>query len=218
MQDLETTYAWPKEIWNVDFKNAFQKYLEVVDSQVFPVQENLLKAFDLSSFDKLKVVIVGQDPYHGVNQANGLAFSVNLGVKIPPSLRNIFKEVENCGFRVSPHMGDLSKWASQGVLLLNSSLSVQQSIAMSHKKIGWDKWTDYVIKYISDNKEGICFMLWGNFAQGKKNLIDQGKHKVLEASHPSPLSARHSFLGCRHFELANQYLEKHRGEVIDWGL
>jgi len=206
---------WPGEIFNQDFESVFEVYQKVAKLKtVFPLQENLLKAFELCSFDDLKVVILGQDPYHGEGQANGLAFSVSKGVKVPPSLRNIYKELESEEVDVSWESGDLTNWAQQGVLLLNSALSVLEGEPMSHKKLKWDLWTDFVIKYISENKKNVVFMLWGNFARSKKALICASKHLVLEASHPSPLSVRHSFKGCGHFLKANQFLNN----SIDWSL
>jgi len=208
---------WPSEIFNQDFEYSYRLFLDETINQsgkVFPKKQDLLNAFSFCPFDKLKVVIIGQDPYHGFGQANGLAFSVNRGVKIPPSLKNIFKEVQNSGFDVSSIHGDLKSWADQGVLLLNSSLSVLEGRPMSHKKLNWQKWTDFIVKYVSDNKESVVFILWGNFAQSKKDLIDCSKHLVLESSHPSPLSARHSFVGCKHFLKANQYLNVN----IDWSI
>ena len=206
---------WPSEIFNQDFESAFEAYQKVANlKNVFPAQEDLLKAFEFCSFDDLKVVSLGQDPYHGKGQANGLAFSVSKRVKIPPSLRNIYKELEAQGFDVSWESGDLSKWAKQGVLLLNSALSVLEGEPMSHKNLKWDLWTDFVINYISKHKKNVVFMLWGAYARSKKALICESKHLVLEASHPSPLSVRHSFKGCGHFLKANQFLK----ESIDWSL
>lgn len=206
---------WPSEIFNHDFNNAYSLYKKELGlKEVFPRHQDLLTAFELCSFEDLKVVILGQDPYHGPLQAHGLAFSVPLGVKIPPSLRNIFKELENEGIKVSMESGDLSSWAMQGVLLLNASLSVVSGNPMSHKFLGWEKWTDFVIEYVSNKKEGLVFLLWGNQARKKKSLICESKHLVLEASHPSPLSVRHSFKGCDHFLKVNNYLSK----PIDWSL
>lgn len=206
---------WPLEIFNLDFNRVLKLYKkELVLNIVFPEPLNLLRAFELCDFDNLKVVILGQDPYHAFGQAHGLAFSVPKGVKIPPSLRNIFKELEEEGFEVDWNSGDLSAWAKQGVLLLNSALSVKEGLAMSHEKLGWEKWTDFVIEYVSKNKEGLVFLLWGNQARKKKALICESKHLVLESSHPSPLSVRHSFKGCGHFLKANQFLR----QPIDWNL
>jgi len=206
---------WPSEIFNQDFESAFAAYQKVAKLEsVFPVQEDLLRAFEYCSFDDLKVVILGQDPYYGKGQANGLAFSVSRGVKVPPSLRNIFKELEAEGFDVSWESGDLSNWAKQGVLLLNSALSVLEGEPMSHKNLKFNLWTYFLINYISKNKKNVVFMLWGAFARSKKTLICESKHLVLESSHPSPLSARHSFNGCGHFLKANHFLK----ESINWSL
>ena len=165
----------------------------------------------------VKVVILGQDPYHGLGQAHGLSFSVPHGVPAPPSLKNIFKEIESdLGVKMSG-CPNLEKWASQGVLLLNAVLTVRSGEAASHSKIGWEQFTDAVIKYISDNCEGVVFMLWGNFARTKRELIDHSRHHVLEAAHPSPL-ARGAFFGCRHFSKANSALSASGRTPIDWQL
>ena len=167
--------------------------------------------------DKVKVVILGQDPYHGQGQAHGLSFSVPEGVPAPPSLKNIFKEIESdMGVRMSGYP-NLERWASQGVLLLNAVLTVRSGEAASHSKIGWEQFTDAVIRCISERCDGVVFMLWGNFARGKSGLIDHSRHCVLEAAHPSPL-ARGAFFGCRHFSKANSYLESKGKNAIDWQL
>jgi uracil-DNA glycosylase len=167
--------------------------------------------------DKVKVVILGQDPYHGPGQAHGLSFSVPDNMPAPPSLKNIFKEIESdLGMRMSGYP-NLEKWARQGVLLLNAVLTVRSGEAASHSKIGWEQFTDAVIRYISDNCEGVVFMLWGNFARSKRDLIDRSKHHVLEAAHPSPL-ARGAFFGCRHFSQANNILAARGLQPIDWQL
>jgi uracil-DNA glycosylase len=167
--------------------------------------------------DQVKVVILGQDPYHGVGQAHGLSFSVPEGVPAPPSLKNIFKEIESdMGLKMSGYP-NLENWAGQGVLLLNAVLTVRCGEAASHSRIGWEQFTDAVIRYISDNCNGVVFMLWGNFARGKRGLIDSSRHCVLEAAHPSPL-ARGAFFGCRHFSKANAYLQACGRKPIDWKL
>ena len=166
--------------------------------RIFPPGSQIFRAFDLTPVDKVKVVILGQDPYHGPGQAHGLSFSVPEGVPAPPSLKNIFKEIESdMGVRMSGYP-NLENWARQGVLLLNAVLTVRSGEAASHSKIGWEQFTDAVIRYVSNNCEGVVFMLWGNFARGKRELIDHSRHCVLEAAHPSPL-ARGAFFGCRHF-------------------
>ena len=172
---------------------------------IYPPGSMIFKAFELTPVDSVKVVILGQDPYHGPGQAMGLSFSVPSNVPAPPSLKNIFREIsDDLGIRMSGNP-NLEPWARQGVLLLNTSLTVQSGIANSHSRIGWGEFTDAVIKYISDNCEGVVFLLWGRFAQSKKSLIDQSKHHVLEAAHPSPLAGG-AFFGCRHFSKTNKIL------------
>ena len=184
---------------------------------IFPPGSQIFRAFDLTPVKDVKVVILGQDPYHGPGQAHGLSFSVPHGVPAPPSLKNIFKEIEtDLGVRMSG-CPNLEKWASQGVLLLNAVLTVRSGEAASHSKIGWEQFTDAVIKYVSDNCEGVVFMLWGNFARTKSALIDHSRHHVLEAAHPSPL-ARGAFFGCRHFSRANEALISSGRTPVDWQL
>ncbi len=185
--------------------------------RVFPPGSQIFRAFELTPVQQVKVVILGQDPYHGPGQAHGLSFSVPEGVQAPPSLKNIFKEIEtDLGIRMSGYP-NLENWARQGVLLLNAVLTVRCAEAASHSKIGWQEFTDAVIRYISDNCEGVVFMLWGNFARTKSELIDHSRHCVLEAAHPSPL-ARGAFFGCRHFSKANEYLTSIGRTPIDWKL
>ncbi len=185
--------------------------------KVFPPGSQIFRAFDLTPVDKVKVVILGQDPYHGFGQAHGLSFSVPEGVPAPPSLKNIFKEIEtDMGVRMSGYP-NLENWARQGVLLLNAVLTVRSGEAASHSKIGWEQFTDAVIRYISDNCDGVVFMLWGNFARGKRELIDHSRHCVLEAAHPSPL-ARGAFFGCRHFSRANAWLAANGKAPVNWQL
>ena len=195
----------------------FLHHEKAAGKKIFPPGSQIFKAFELTPLDKLKVVILGQDPYHGPGQAHGLSFSVPADLPAPPSLKNIFKEIESdLGVKMSGYP-NLEKWASQGVLLLNAVLTVQSGAAASHSKIGWEEFTDAVIKYISDNCEGVIFLLWGNFARGKSALIDHSRHHVLEAAHPSPL-ARGAFFGCRHFSQANALLESQGKTPIDWQL
>lgn len=182
---------------------------------VYPRGPHIFNALNLTPFDKVKVVIIGQDPYHGAGQAHGLSFSVPDGVQFPPSLVNIFKELKSDLGIETPQSGNLERWANQGVFLLNAVLTVRAGAAASHSNIGWTTFTDNVIKLISDKKEGVVFMLWGNFAKSKKELIDTSKHFVLEAAHPSPL-ARGAFFGCRHFSRANEYLVKCGKEPVKW--
>lgn len=185
--------------------------------KIFPPGSQIFRAFDLTPLNQVKVVILGQDPYHGLGQAHGLSFSVPEGVPAPPSLKNIFKEIEcDMGIKMSGYP-NLENWARQGVLLLNAVLTVRSGEAASHSRIGWEQFTDAVIRYVSDNCDGVVFMLWGNFARGKKELIDATRHCVLEAAHPSPL-ARGAFFGCRHFSKANAYLHAGGRIPIDWKL
>ena len=186
-------------------------------TRIYPPGGQIFRAFDLTPLPEVKVVILGQDPYHGPGQAMGLSFSVPDGIPAPPSLKNIFKEIEDeLGVRMSGRT-NLDSWARQGVLLLNAILTVEAGKAASHSAIGWQSFTDAVIKCISDNCSGVVFMLWGNFARSKKDLIDSGKHFVLEAAHPSPL-ARGAFFGCGHFATANRLLEAQGKAPIDWKL
>ncbi len=183
---------------------------------IFPHFKNWFKAFELTAFDKVKVVILGQDPYHGLGQAHGLSFSVVQGVKKPPSLSNIFKELYG-DLNIEPSQsGDLTHWATQGVLLLNSVLTVEANHAASHANQGWEAFTDNIIKTLSEEKQRLIFMLWGAYAQKKTVLIDKDKHLILTATHPSPLSAHRGFLGCRHFSKTNDYLKIHNQQVINW--
>ncbi|HWB63846.1 MAG TPA: uracil-DNA glycosylase [Chitinophagales bacterium] len=185
--------------------------------KVYPPGPLIFNAFNLTPLDKLKVVIIGQDPYHGAGQAHGLCFSVPPGIKPPPSLVNIFKEIKEDLGIAPPNHGNLEKWAQQGVLLLNASLTVNEGEPNSHAQCGWHIFTDAVIKKISDEKHGVVFLLWGKFAQEKEALIDTSKHFVLKAAHPSPYSADR-FFGCRHFSKTNELLQKQGKEPIDWNL
>ena len=188
---------------------------ELKTESIYPPAALIFNAFEKCCFEKLKVVIIGQDPYHGEGQANGLCFSVNEEVKIPPSLRNIFKEIQSDLGKEIPSSGNLERWAEQGVLLLNAILTVRASKAASHRKKGWETFTDAVIKLISEEKEQVVFLLWGNYAQKKGEIVDENKHLILKSGHPSPLSARH-FFGNKHFSKANAYLEKCGKIGIDW--
>jgi len=187
---------------------------------IHPLECEYYNAFNATPFDKVKVVILGQDPYHGVNQANGLGFSVPQGMSIPPSLRNIFREISSdLGLGpVDLSHGNLTSWADQGVLLLNSVLTVVQGNAASHRGKGWEIFTDRVVSSLNSEREGLVFMLWGAYAQKKGSVIDDEKHLVLKAPHPSPLSAHRGFLGCRHFSQANAYLALRGSVPIDWRL
>jgi len=188
---------------------------ERTKNTIFPSKEDVFNAFKLTPFDKIKVVIIGQDPYHGKNQAHGLSFSVPKGAKIPPSLQNIFLEIRS-DLGIECKSGCLESWAKQGVLLLNSSLTVREGQAGSHQNRGWEIFTDFVIQEISEKKDKVVFILWGRFAQNKAYLIDQNKHQVLKAPHPSPYSANSGFFGCKHFSKCNQILESFSLQQIDW--
>ena len=185
---------------------------------IYPAANQWFNAFDSTPFENIKVVILGQDPYHGVGQAHGLCFSVQPGIMFPPSLQNIFKEIEaDLGIQTPPH-GCLQSWAEQGVLLLNATLTVEQGRAGSHQGKGWEQFTDRAIQCINDSREGIVFMLWGSYAQKKGQFINTDKHLVLKSPHPSPLSAHRGFFGCRHFSKANAYLTSRGQEAIDWSV
>lgn len=206
--------------WDKDyFRELARKLHEEKDRGIviYPPGSKIFRAFDLCPLNAVKVVILGQDPYHGAGQAMGLSFSVPEGIAAPPSLKNIFKEIESdLGIRMSGSP-DLEPWARQGVLLLNSVLTVRAGVAASHAGLGWQNFTDAVIKLISERCEGVVFMLWGNYARSKAGLIDSGRHLVLQAAHPSPL-ARGAFFGCRHFSQANAYLVRTGRSPINWQL
>lgn len=185
---------------------------------IYPESKNIFNAFNSTPLDQVKVVILGQDPYHGPNQAHGLCFSVQPGIQPPPSLQNMFKEIaQDLGLSVPSH-GCLQSWANQGVLLLNATLTVEQAKAGAHQGQGWEQFTDRAIKILSEQREGVVFLLWGNYAQKKAQLIDGRKHLILRAPHPSPLSAYRGFMGCGHFSKANQYLQQQGQLPIDWHL
>lgn len=212
------------EIVKPEFNKPYFKQLEAflakeinLGAIVYPPENQIFNAFKYTPFDAVKVVIIGQDPYHGAGQANGLAFSVNSGIKIPPSLRNIYKELslEFDNFQ-TPHSGDLSGWAKQGVFLLNTSLTVRAGEAGSHQLKGWEIFTDQVIRKLSENKNNLVFLLWGKHAIQKAELINTKRHAVFTAAHPSPFSAHRGFFGCNHFQLANQYLSANNKDNIDW--
>lgn len=222
--DVKIETSWKKVLKNEFEKDyflhlvAFLKAERATNKIVYPPGSLIFNAFEKTPFDKVKVVILGQDPYHNPGQAHGLSFSVPDGVKAPPSLLNIFKELKNdLGIEISKN-GNLEKWAEQGVLLLNASLTVRENEAGSHGRAGWLTFTDHVIEKISSGKEGIVFLLWGNFAQAKQELIDETKHFVLRAAHPSPLSAARGFFGCKHFSKTNEILMKEGREPVDWKL
>jgi len=185
---------------------------------IYPPKEEVFRALQLTPFEKTKVVILGQDPYHGEGEANGLAFSVNNCIKLPPSLRNIFKELQSDLGYIPPTSGDLTAWAKQGVLLLNSVLTVKKDSPASHRDLGWQQYTDSVISELSSKKENLVFILWGKYAQEKIKLIDEGKHMVIQSPHPSPFSANRGFFGSRPFSKTNAYLKSKGISEIDWRL
>lgn len=222
--DVKIEQSW-KEVLKHEFsKPYFQQavtFIKVEKAQgttIYPPGQLIFNAFDNTPFDKVKVVLLGQDPYHGPGQAHGLSFSVPDGVNPPPSLINIFKELNQDIGMAIPKTGNLTKWAQQGVMLLNAVLTVRANEAASHAKIGWMEFTDAVIRKISDEKKGVVFLLWGRFAQEKQVLIDETKHHVLKAAHPSPFSADKGFFGCRHFSKTNDLLMKDGNDAIDWTL
>lgn len=197
---------------------AFLKHEKQAGKTIYPAGPQIFNAFNSTPLKKVKVVILGQDPYHGPNQAEGLSFSVPRGIATPPSLVNIFKELnDDLGLEIPRH-GHLGYWAEQGVLLLNAGLTVEAFTANSHSKIGWHQFTDAVIRVVSDECDAVVFMLWGKFAQSKEALVDTKKHLVLKSAHPSPLSAHNGFFGNRHFSKANHWLEQHGEKPIDWSL
>ena len=220
--DIQIEESWKKELKEEFEKTYFQHIITFLKAEkasgkiIYPPGPLIFNAFKQTPFDKVKVVLLGQDPYHNKGQAHGLSFSVPDGVPKPPSLVNIFKEIKNdLGIEI-PQNGNLEKWAAQGVLLLNASLTVRENEPGSHARIGWLQFTDHVIKKISEEKEGIIFLLWGKFAQEKQSLIDETKHFVLKAAHPSPYSANNGFFGCKHFSRTNELLMKQHKSPIDW--
>lgn len=206
------------EQWEMPYFKTLTDFVrtQYATTTVYPPASKIFAAFDVCPFDKVKVVILGQDPYHGPGQANGLCFSVNPGVPYPPSLINIFKEVSSDTGAAAPSDGDLSRWARQGVFMLNSVLTVEQGRAASHASRGWETLTDAAIAALSANREHLVFLLWGSYAINKGKLIDRSKHLVLTSVHPSPLSAHRGFFGNRHFSRANEYLQAHGITPIQW--
>jgi len=219
--ELKIANSW-KNILQNEFEKSYFKNLtnfvneEYKKHQCFPDKKDVFGAFNFCSLAALKVVIIGQDPYHDENQANGLCFSVKEGIKHPPSLKNIFKEIATDLEQKIPHNGNLERWASQGVLLLNATLTVRAHEAGSHQNKGWEKFTDAVITKISNEKENVVFLLWGKFAEGKIKLIDTSKHCILTAPHPSPLGAWRGWFGSKHFSKTNVFLKKIGAESISW--
>lgn len=219
--EVKIEQSWKRAL-NQVFEQEFFKDLvtfvkdEYATTNVYPPGKEIFNAFNHCSLDTVKVVILGQDPYHGPDQAHGLSFSVKPGIPYPPSLQNIFKEIESDLGKPLPPTGDLTRWADQGVFLLNATLTVRAYQAGSHQKKGWEEFTDEVIRTVSDTREHVVFLLWGSYAQKKTVLIDTKKHLVLKAPHPSPLSSYRGFFGCRHFSKANEYLEANGLEPINW--
>ena len=223
MYEVVVSPLWDDMLKNEITKPYFNQILSTIKCQremgknIFPSQQDIFNAFQLTPFNEVRVLLLGQDPYHGPNQAHGLSFSVPDSIRIPPSLKNIYKELEaDLGIPI-PQTGNLTSWASQGVLLLNSILTVEENKPGSHAKIGWHIFTDAVIRAISDHHEHVVFLLWGQFAQRKLHLIDDSKHLVLTTAHPSPLSFYAGFKGCRHFSITNSYLINHKKKPIKWG-
>lgn len=219
--DVKIEPSW-KQVLQTEFDKEYFVGLtdfvrkEYKTKRIFPPAPLIFNAFDRCPFDKVKVVIIGQDPYHGPGQAHGLCFSVNEGVEFPPSLVNIFKEIERDLGKPMPESGNLTRWAEQGVLLLNATLTVQAHQAGSHQGRGWETFTDAVIRKLAEEKENLVFMLWGNYAQQKGSVINTSRHLVLKSVHPSPLSAYRGFIGCGHFSAANEYLRKMGRSEVEW--
>ena len=221
---LQLEPSWKKQLsseFDLDYMTQLRAFLmqqKQAGKVIYPPGDEYFNAFNFTPFDEVKVVILGQDPYHGPGQAHGLCFSVPEGVRPPPSLKNIFKELHrDLGLDIPDH-GCLTSWAKQGVLLLNSVLTVEQATAGAHQKKGWERFTDSVIQKINEEQEGVVFLLWGSYAHKKGQFIDQAKHKVLRSVHPSPLSAHRGFIGCGHFSEVNAYLESKGKVPINWSL
>lgn len=224
MENFLTAPQW-KELLKEEFNEPyFLELKKFISSEkeagkiIYPQDDEIFSAFNITDFNDVKVVIIGQDPYHGENQAHGMSFSVKPGVKIPPSLRNIYKELNSdINFEIPDH-GCLQEWAKQGVLMLNACLTVEASLANSHQKKGWEQFTDKVIELINDERENVVFLLWGSPAQKKAKKVDENKHHILKSVHPSPLAAYRGFFGCQHFSKTNEFL-KSQGEIeINWQL
>ncbi len=208
-----------KEEMSKDYGIKLTEYIdkEYMTKEIYPAKENIFAALNRTKFEDVRVVILGQDPYHGEGEAHGLAFSVNTGVKVPPSLKNMYKEIKrDLGIDIDKTSGYLGAWADRGVLLLNSVLTVEKDTPGSHRKKGWETFTDKVIETLNNSSEPIVFMLWGNYAKEKENLITNPKHLILKSTHPSPFSFRNGFDGCSHFSKANEFLEKAGRGKIDW--
>lgn len=214
---------WDEKLKIVFDGEGFKKFYQLVEEEyknniIYPPKDYIFNALKLTPYKDVKVVIVGQDPYHGEGEAHGLSFSVQKGVKIPPSLQNIYKELKE-DLNIEPYeYGDLTKWAKEGVLLLNAVLTVKKDTPASHRKLGWERLTDYIIKLLNNKEEPVVFILWGNFAKEKKKYITNPKHLVIESAHPSPFSARYGFFGSKPFSKTNEFLKKNNIKPIDWNL
>lgn len=219
--DVKIEESWKQELsdeWSKDYFVRLTNFVrnEYATKQIFPPGRQIFAAFNATPFNEVKVVILGQDPYHDVGQANGLCFSVNDGIQFPPSLRNIFQEIHNDVGSPIPQSGDLTRWAKQGVLLLNATLTVEAHKAASHQRQGWEQFTDEVISHLSQHRQNVVFILWGSYAISKRTLINPNNHLILTSVHPSPLSAYRGFFGNKHFSKANNYLIEHGKTPITW--
>ncbi len=222
MQRVKLEESWKRVLspeFELDYMRALSEFLReerAAGQTIFPAGNEIFNALNATPFEKVKVVILGQDPYHGPGQAHGLCFSVRSGVALPPSLKNIYKEIANDLGIAPPRTGNLQCWAEQGVLLLNSVLTVQSGNTASHQRKGWERFTDRIIALLNERRENLVFLLWGNYAQRKGAIIDRSRHLVLESVHPSPLSASRGFFGNHQFSRCNHYLESHQQTPIDW--
>ena len=215
--------SWDKVLKEMFDSKEYQAFFQKIEKEyqnkiIYPKKENIYNALKLTPYENVKVVIVGQDPYHGENEAHGLSFSVQSGIKLPPSLKNIYKEILNDLNIVEPNCGDLTSWAKEGVLLLNSVLTVEKDKPASHAKIGWNKYTDYIIQKINEKEKPVVFILWGNFAKTKKELITNPKHLIITSAHPSPFSARNGFFESKPFSKTNEFLKENNIKPINWQL
>ena len=221
--DIKIEQSWKENLTPIltepymqNLRHVVRQHYQDPSKTIYPEPKNLFNAFDSCPFDKVAVIILGQDPYHGVGQAHGLSFSVPQGKNPPPSLQNIFKEIQNDIGTTPPEHGDLTHWATQGVFLLNAILTVEAHKPASHRNIGWEQFTNDVIQMLSEKQSNLIFLLWGNFAKQKQDLIDKNKHLILTAPHPSPYSAASGFFGCKHFSQTNEYLKQHNKRPIVW--
>ena len=220
--EVKIETSWKKLLEDEFGKDYFEELVEFVKNEyknsiIYPPAKFIFNAFELTPFDEVKVVILGQDPYDGPNQANGLAFSVNERISLPPSLQNIYKEIKtDLGQKTKNTAGDLSNWAKQGVLLLNATLTVRSAMAGSHQNKGWEEFTDSVVRILSEKKKNLVFILWGNYAQRKGKVVDESNHLVIKSAHPSPLSAYNGFFGSRPFSKCNEYLKSQGKKIIEW--